>query len=108
MPSEPAPIKVSLVLQASVMGGVQTAIRALMDSRLAQKYEFALVLPDAAWRQMRDGPPRVFVFEDACAWRRLPELAAFRLGKGRSRIAIHENHYSEHFVRCRVSSPARL
>ena len=90
------------------MGGVQSLIHTLIHSRLAEKFEFAVVPPGEAWRQLRRGAPRVFVFEDACAWRRLPELAAFRLGKGRSRIAIQENHYSEHFVRCRVSSLARF
>ena len=90
------------------MGGVRSLIHGVTQSRLAEKFEFAVVPPGAAWRQLRSGPPRVFLFEDACAWRRVPELAAFRLRKGRSRIAIQENHYSEHFVRCRVPSPARF
>ena len=100
--------KVSLILREDVMGGVRSLIHGVTQSRLAEKFEFAVVPPGEAWRQLCSGPPRVFLFEDACAWRRVPELAAFRLRKGRSRIAIQENHYSEHFVRCRVPSPARF
>ena len=100
--------KISLIIRASVMGGVQTGLLALTQSRLAEKYEFAIVPPGVAWRQLRSGEPRVFVFEDSCAWRHLPEFAAFRLGKGGSKTVIHELHYSEHFVRCKVPSPARF
>ena len=108
MPSQSAKPKVSLVIRASVMGGVTTGLQALTQSRLAEKYEFAIVPPAAAWRQLRSGEPRVFVFEDACAWRGLPEFAAFKLRKGRSATVLHELHYSEHFVRCKVPSPARF
>ena len=90
------------------MGGVQTAILALMGSRLAEDFEMKIVPPDEAHRLLRSGETRVFVFEDACAWRGLAELAAFRFRRGRSKIVIHELHYSEHFVRCRVPSPARF
>ena len=90
------------------MGGVQTVIQAVICSRLAEKFEFAVVPPDEARRQLRDGGPRVFVFEDACAWRRLPELAAFRLRRGRCKIVIHDGHYSENFVRCKAPAPARF
>jgi glycosyltransferase involved in cell wall biosynthesis len=107
--SAPSPRpKVSLILRSSVMGGVKTSIDALINSRLAESFDFAVVQPDEARRQLGDGTPRVFVFEDACAWRRVPELAAFKLRKGRSKVVIHELHYSEYFVRCRVPSPARF
>ena len=90
------------------MGGVQTALHALMGSRLAEDCEMEIVSPAVARQQLRRAEPRVFVFEDACSWRGLPALAAFRLRQGRSRIVLHELHYSEHFVRCRVPSPARF
>lgn len=90
------------------MGGVQTVIQSITGSRLAEKFEFTVVPPEEARRQLRRGEPRVFVFEDACSWRRLPELAAFRLRRGRGKIVIHEGHYSEHFVRCIAPSPARF
>jgi glycosyltransferase involved in cell wall biosynthesis len=108
MPSPSAKPKVSLVIRTSVMGGVTTGLHALTHSRLAEKYEFAIVTPAVAWRQARSGEPHVFVLEDSCAWRHLPEFAAFKLGKGGSKIVLHELHYSEHFVRCRVPSPARF
>ncbi len=90
------------------MGGVQTAVHTLMASRVAKDFAMAIVSPDQARRQLWSGETRVFVFEDACAWRGLPELGAFRLRRGRSKIVIHELHYAEHFVRCRVPSPARF
>lgn len=108
MPPATAKPKVSLVIRAAVMGGVTTGLHALTRSRLAEKYEFAIVPPAAAWRQARSGEPQVFVFEDSCAWRHLPEFVAFKLGKGRGKTVLHELHYSEHFVRCRVPSPARF
>lgn len=108
MPPTASKPKVSLIIRSSVMGGVQTGLVALTQSRLAEKYDLSIVQPAEAWRQLRSGEPRVFVFEDSCAWRHLPEFAAFRLLGGRSRTVLHELHYSEHFMRCRVPSPARF
>ena len=108
MSSALAKPKISLILRASVMGGVQTSNEALTNSRLAEKFDFTIVPPDEARRQLRSGEARVFLFEDACSWRRLPELAAFRLRRGRARIVVHEHHYSEGFEHCNVRSRARF
>ena len=108
MPPAPAKPKVSLIMRAVEMGGIQTGIGALTHSRLAEKYEFSVVTPDEAWRQLRTAGPRILMFKEPCSWRGVPTLAAFRLRKGRSKIVIHEHHYSEHFVRCTVPSPARF
>ena len=100
--------KVSLILRDNVLGGVQTTLRALVQSRLAEKFAFAIVPPAEASRQLQRGEARVFLFQDASSWSRLPALAAFRLRGSRAKIAIHEHHYSEGFEKYNVPSPARF
>ncbi len=101
--------KVTFVLAASVMGGVQKVIEVCTQSpRLAEKFDFSVVPMADAERQSADGVRRIFIFQDASSWRGLPGLARFRYRCGRSKLLIHEHHYSESFERCVIPSRLRF
>lgn len=95
-----------LLLADRNMGGVQSTMRSLTQSRLAEHFRFELAAPGEAAREIARLGPRLVIWKDASSWKRLPALAALRL-RG-SRLAIHEHHYSEQFERHCVAHPGRF
>jgi len=89
-------------------GGIQTSLNNLMNSRLQQKFEFAIAPLNRASASIRNLQPDLIIVHDACSWKILPNLLKLKLLKGKAKLIIQDHHYSEAFERYKVPNLPRF
>jgi glycosyltransferase involved in cell wall biosynthesis len=100
--------KILHLLSDERMGGVKTSLNSLINSRLAEKYEFAIAPLRSAKKNMRNWSPNIIIIHDACSWAILPHLLMLKIFKGKAKLIIQNHHYSAAFERIKVSQPWRF
>jgi glycosyltransferase involved in cell wall biosynthesis len=100
--------KILHLLSDERMGGVQTSLSSLINSRLAEKYEFAIAPLRSATDKVRGWSPNIIIVHDACSWKILPYLLILKICKGKAKLIIENHHYSAAFERIKVSHPWRF
>jgi glycosyltransferase involved in cell wall biosynthesis len=74
-------------------GGVRFSVEDLINSRLAQSFNFSVCLLDEI-PNLPDAPFDLVVFHSACSWANLPKLLSL---KKLGRMIILEHHYNSDF-----------
>ncbi len=74
-------------------GGIRFNVEDIVSSRLAQIFDFSVVLLDEA-PYVLEVQPDLVLFHSACSWANIPKLLSLKqLGP----VIIQENHYNEDF-----------
>jgi glycosyltransferase involved in cell wall biosynthesis len=100
--------KILNLLSDERMGGVKTSLNSLMNSRLQEKFEFAIAPLNRARPSIKNLQPEIIIVHDACSWKILPSLLALKFLKGKAKLVILDHHYSEFFERLKVANPQRF
>jgi glycosyltransferase involved in cell wall biosynthesis len=100
--------KILNLLSDERMGGVKTSLNSLMNSRLQEKFEFAIAPLNRAKASIKNLQPEIIIVHDACSWKILPSLLALKFLKGKAKLVILDHHYSESFERLKVTNPQRF
>ncbi len=90
------------------MGGIKTSLSSLMDSRLKERFEFAIASLHRAKASIRNFQPDIILVHDACSWKILPRLLVLKFLKQKSKLIIQDHHYSAAFERSQVPSLSRF
>jgi len=100
--------KILNLLSDERMGGVKTSLNSLMNSRLQEKFEFAIAPLNRARASIKTLQPEIIIVHDACSWKILPSLLALKFLKGKAKLVILDHHYSESFEQLKVNHPKRF
>jgi len=108
----PIKTRILFLLSDERMGGVKTSLHSLIDSRLAEQFEFAIAPLTSAKASLSNWHPQIIIVHDACSWKILPNLIALKFmlkfSKSKAKLVIQDHHYSENFERYQVPSPSRF
>lgn len=86
-------------------GGSNLLVKQLIESKLSDRFEFAVSRLEQAKFQLKNFQPSVIIFHYPCAWKYIFQLF---LLKRHGRVFIYDHHYCEGFEREEVPSPFRF
>ena len=98
--------KILHLLDDRQVGGINTALTCLMQSRLQDEFAFSVADTAEAAALLERHPFDLVITHNPCSWRSLPRF--LRLKKYKSKILIHEHHYSAGFERWHVTARRRF
>ncbi|GBO54644.1 glycosyltransferase [Pseudanabaena sp. lw0831] len=97
--------KIIHLLSDRNIGGIKSSSSSLTNSRLREKFEFLFLSEREVLAKLSELKPDIVIWHDPCSWRSLWRLLRLRF---RTKLLIHEHHYSESFEHWKVRSPWRF
>lgn len=100
--------KVLQLLGDNEMGGIKSALNSLINSQLSEQFEFITYTLAESKPILHTLQADITILHHACSWRDLSIFWSLRRLTPRSKVVIHEHHYSAGFEQLNVSSLARF
>ena len=94
------------ILNDRRVGGINSALTSLLKSRLQEEFRFSVADNAEAKTLLQQQSFAAVIVHNPCNWRSLPQF--LNLKRHKSKILIHEHHYSGGFERWNVPAKSRF
>lgn len=91
--------KILHIVRDFEIGGIHRVLADLTNSRLKDKFNFAMVNKTLFPKVVNHIKPDLIIYHDSSSWSRIPELLSIRQ---EAKLVIHEHHYCRAFEQSKV------